>query len=136
MVAFLSFCTRIIASSWRGHVDYSTLGFWLMLISRFECDFVSAILIRSAKYSSQVRYTLALRRRILVKLSVPSSRNFFQNLKSSFWSHLTHKGSQKGSKHYASTNYMTHGHDFGDFGPKKHQQSLLTRFLLKCNIDR
>ena len=43
------------------------------------------IVLQSARYSSQVRYTLELGRQILIKLFVPYSRNFFQNLKSSFW---------------------------------------------------
>ena len=48
-----------------------------------------------------------------------------------------HKGSQKVQNTYASTKFMTHGHEFHDFGSKKHQQSLLTHFsLLKYHIDR
>ena len=70
-------------------LDCSTLRFWLMLISLFQCDFVSSILIECDKYSSQLSCTPALARRILLKLPKIETVNFFENLKSIFWSHLT-----------------------------------------------
>ena len=41
-----------------------------MLISLFQCDFASAILIGRVDYSSQLSHTPTLGRRILVKLSI------------------------------------------------------------------
>ena len=58
-----------------------------MLISGFEHHFASSMVTDANKYSSQPRHATGSARRIPGKQYYIFCVNFFQNLKSSFWSH-------------------------------------------------